>query len=86
MGKAEKWWGKAYSAMALDGGWEDTVAINKEKGFYNHSSNAITKTGPLDCFWELKEGISAEEFKRVYRWPFWSRIWLRCTHEYLQTN
>ena len=33
MGKAEKWWGKAYAAMALDGGWEDTVAINKEKGF-----------------------------------------------------
>ena len=44
VGKAEKWWEAAYTAMAPGGGWEDAVAANKEKGFFNHSANAVTKT------------------------------------------
>tara|TARA_Y100000589_G_C26757204_1_gene468268 strand:- start:244 stop:384 length:141 start_codon:yes stop_codon:yes gene_type:complete len=41
-------------------GWDDAVANNKEKGFNNRSANALTKTGPVYCFSEVKEGISAE--------------------------
>ncbi len=58
VGKSEKWWETAYAAMSPGGGWDDAVAANKEKGFYNHSANAVTKTGPMYCFWEVKEGIS----------------------------
>ena len=46
VGKAEKWWETAYAAMSPGGGWDDAVAANKEKGFFNHSANAVTKTGP----------------------------------------
>ena len=35
VGKAEKWWAAAYTAMAPGGGWDDAVAANKEKGFFN---------------------------------------------------
>ena len=35
VGKAEKWWEAAYAAMSPGGGWDDAVAANKEKGFYN---------------------------------------------------
>ena len=69
VGKAEKWWEKAYAAMAPGGGWDDAVAENKEKGFYNHSANAVSKTGPVYCFWEVKEGISAEEFQEFIDGP-----------------
>ena len=41
-GKAEKWWETAYAAMSPAGGWDDAVAANKEKGFFNHSANAVT--------------------------------------------
>ena len=41
VGKAEKWWDTAYVAMSLGGGWNDAVAANKKKGFYNHSANVI---------------------------------------------
>ena len=37
VGKAEKWWEAAYAAMSPGGGWDDAVAANKEKGFYNLS-------------------------------------------------
>ena len=46
VGKSEKWWETAYAAMSPGGGWDDAVAANKEKGFYNHSANAVIKTGP----------------------------------------
>ena len=46
-GKADKWWETAYAAMSPGGGWDDAVAANKEKGFFNHSANAVTKTGPV---------------------------------------
>ena len=42
VGKAENWWEAAYAAMSPGGGWDDAVAANKEKGFYNHSANAVT--------------------------------------------
>ena len=69
VGKAEKWWEAAYAAMSPGGGWDDAVAANKEKGFYNHSANAVTKTGPMYCFWEVKEGISAEQFQEFIDGP-----------------
>ena len=68
--------------MSPGGGWDDAVAANKEKGFFNHSANAVTKTGPVYCFWEVKEGISAEDFQE-FRWTLWSRVWTRCIDEYL---
>jgi len=49
--------------MSPGGGWDDVVAVNKEKGFFNHSANAVTKTGPVYFFWEVKEVISAEDFQ-----------------------
>ncbi len=67
--KAEKWCETAYVAMAPGGGWDDAVAANKEKGFYNHSANAVTKNSPLYYFWEVKEGISFEEFQEFIDGP-----------------
>ena len=55
--------------MAPGGGCDDAVAENEEKGFYNHSANSVTKTGPLYCFWEVKEGLSAEEFQEFIDGP-----------------
>jgi len=55
--------------MSPGGGWDDAVAANKEKGFFNHSANAVTKTGPVYCFWEVKEGISAEDFQELIDGP-----------------
>ena len=49
--------------MSPGGGYDDAVVANKGKGFYNHYSNAVTKTGPKYSFWEVKEGISAKEFQ-----------------------
>ena len=49
--------------MGAGGGWDDAVTTNREKGFFNHSANAVSKTGPVYFYWEVKEGISAEEFQ-----------------------
>ena len=73
-GKAEKWWETAYAAMLPGGGWDNAVAANKEKGFFNHSANAVTKTGPGYFFWEVKEGISAEDFQEFVDGPSGSRF------------
>ncbi len=51
--------GNRLCSNAPGGGWDDAMAANKENGFYNHSANAVTKTGPIYCFWEVKERISA---------------------------
>tara|TARA_Y200000002_G_scaffold51290_1_gene37076 strand:- start:257 stop:451 length:195 start_codon:yes stop_codon:yes gene_type:complete len=51
--------------MVPGGGWDDTLAANKEKRFFNYSANAVTKTGPVYCFWEVKEVIPAENFKNL---------------------
>ena len=48
-GTSSKWWETAYAAMAPGGGWDEAVAANKEKGFYNHSANAVTANGPIFC-------------------------------------
>ena len=43
---------------------------SSKKRFYNHSANAVTKTGPVYCFLEVKEGISAEEFQEFIDEPY----------------
>ena len=55
--------------MAPGGGWDEAVAANKEKGFYNHSANAVTSDGPVYCIWETKEKITLEEFQEFIDGP-----------------
>ena len=62
-GKAEQWWEAAQAAMAPGGGWDEAVAKNLEAGFYNHSFCPIGPEGPAFCIWEVREGISAEQFQ-----------------------
>ena len=45
------------------------MAGNKEKGFYNHSANVVSNPGTVYCFWEVKKGISAEEFQEFIDGP-----------------
>jgi len=33
--------------MSPGGGWDEALAANKEKGFYNDSANAMASDGPL---------------------------------------
>ena len=47
--------GKAYTAMAPGGGWEEVVKANKEKGFFNHSANAVTSDGLFAVFVKQKK-------------------------------
>ena len=68
-GSALKCWDTAYAAIAPGGGYDDSVIANKAKGFYNHSSNAITKDGPIYCIWEVKEAISTKEFQKLIDGP-----------------
>ena len=49
--------------MAPRGCYDDAVIANKEKGFYNYFVNAIVKEGPICCIWEVRAGISSEEFQ-----------------------
>ncbi len=49
--------------MAPGGGWDESVAVNKEKGFYNHSANSVTSYGSVYCVWGTKENIRVEEFQ-----------------------
>ena len=65
VGRAEKWWETAYAAMSPGGGWDDAVAVNKEKGFYNHSANAVTKTGTVYCCWEVKRLLLLKSFRSL---------------------
>ena len=48
--------------MALGYVCNDSVMTNKAKGSYNHSANTITTEKLIYCIWEVKEGISTEEF------------------------
>ena len=61
--KAENCWKIAYALIFPGSGWYGAVASNKEKGFFNHSANAVAKTEPVYFFSEVKEGISAEVFQ-----------------------
>ncbi len=31
-------------------GWDNAVAVTREKGFYNHCPNAVIKVGPIYFF------------------------------------
>ena len=68
-GKAQQWWEAAQVAMAPGGGWDEAVAKNLEAGFYNHSFCPIGPEGPAFCIWEVREGITAEEFQEFIDGP-----------------
>ena len=68
-GKAQQWWETAQAAMAPGGGWDEAVAKNLEAGFYNHSFCPIGPEGPAFCIWEVREGITAEEFQEFIDGP-----------------
>ena len=42
---------------------------NLEAGFFNHSFCPIGPEGPAFCIWEVREGISAEEFQEFIDGP-----------------
>ena len=50
-------------------GMRHTVAKNLEAGFYNHSFCPIGPEGPAFCIWEVREGITAEEFQEFIDGP-----------------
>ena len=66
---SSKWWDTAYAAMAPVEWWDEAVASNKEKWFFNHSANAVSADGPIYFIWEIKEGISIEEFQEFIDGP-----------------
>ena len=68
-GKAQEWWETAQKALAPGGSWGDTVQKNLEAGFYNHSFKPIGLEGPAFCIWEVKEGITAEQFQEFIDGP-----------------
>lgn len=68
-GKAQQWWETAQAAMAPGGGWDEAVAKNLEAGFYNHSFCPVGPEGPAFCIWEVREGITAEEFQEFIDGP-----------------
>ena len=68
-GKSQQWWETAQAAMAPGGGWDEAVAKNLEAGFYNHSFCPIGPEGPAFCIWEVREGITAEEFQEFIDGP-----------------
>ena len=68
-GKAQLWWETAQVAMAPGGGWDEAVAKNLEAGFYNHCFCPISPEGPAFCIWEVREGISAEQFQEFIDGP-----------------
>ena len=62
-GSSSQWWKTDYSAISTGGGWEEAVAANKKKGFYNHSASAVASDAALYCILETKESIKIEEFQ-----------------------
>jgi len=56
-GTSSKWWETTETAMGSVGEWDEAVAANKEKVFFNHSANAVTANGHIYCIWETKEVI-----------------------------
>ena len=45
------------------------VAKNLEAGFYNHAFCPIGPEGPAFCIWEVREGITVEEFQEFIDGP-----------------
>ena len=39
------------------------------KGFYNHSFMPVNQEGPMDCVWEVKDGISESDFQEFIDGP-----------------
>ena len=68
-GRSKQWWTTAQAAMSPGGGWDDAVAENLKAGFYNHSFNPISEEGPAFCIWEVREGITAEQFQEFIDGP-----------------
>ena len=66
---SHKWWKTAYAAMASGRGWNEAVAANKEKGFFNYSAIAVAANGHIYCIGKTKEGISIEEFQEFTDGP-----------------
>ena len=42
---------------------------NLKASFYNHSFNPIAKEGPAFCLWEVRDGITAEQFQECIDGP-----------------
>ena len=69
IGTSQEWWKTAQAAMAPGGGWDAAVAKNLEAGFYNHCFCPIASEGPAFCIWEVREGITGEEFQTFIDGP-----------------
>ena len=84
-GAAQAWWEAAQAAMAPGGGWDEAVAKNLEAGFYNHSFCPVGSEGPAFCIWEVREGITAEEFQAFIDGPngvnFGLNAWMNICRE-----
>ena len=50
-------------------GWDEAVAKNLEAGIYNHSFRPIGPESPAFCIWEVRKGITAEDFQDVIDGP-----------------
>ena len=48
--------------MSPGGGWDNAVATNLEVGFFNHFFCPTSAEGPIFCIWEVREGITSEQF------------------------
>ena len=61
--KAQQWWETTQKAMAPGGGWDEAVANNLKDGFYNHCFCPLGPEGLACCIWEVREGISSQQFQ-----------------------
>tara|TARA_Y100000589_G_C27175479_1_gene638532 strand:+ start:2374 stop:2556 length:183 start_codon:yes stop_codon:yes gene_type:complete len=57
--------------MAPGCDYDDTFVANKEKSFYIHSANMISKEGPTFFTWVVRQGISREDFQKFIDGPSW---------------
>ena len=55
--------------MAPGCDYDDTFVANKEKSFYIHSANMISKEGPTFFTWVVRQGISREDFQKFIDGP-----------------
>nr|WP_244279817.1 hypothetical protein [Synechococcus sp. UW179A] len=63
LGKPSNGVGQLKKAMAPGGGWDDAVANKLKAGFYNHCFCPVGPEGPAFCIWEVREGITAQQFQ-----------------------
>ena len=62
-GKSQEWWNAVQAKMAPGGDWDEAIAKNLEAGFYAHAFCPIALEGPVFCIWEVREGITADQFQ-----------------------